>query len=159
MASKRIDSYISSTLKFCLAGIFTPVMTMYVIVGIQFGLEKLGLECTVIWTILWTLTTSIALVAPFVFVRLMNKRLGTGYNFGTDKLIVFNFIELACIQCVLGSRFTTAQILCYGNGGQNGLEFIFTGWLSLPFLALFSIVFDNLRKKKIVEIKAKAQDN
>jgi hypothetical protein len=55
--------------------------------------------------------------------------------------------------------FTNGQILCYGSGGQNGLEFIFTGWLSLPLLILFSVVFDRLRTKRIQEIRLKRINN
>jgi hypothetical protein len=100
------------------------------------------------WTIIWTITTIGLVTAPFVFIKQMNKKLSTGYNFTSDKLLLFNVIEFTFIQCTLASFFTTGQILCYGNGGQNGLEFIFTGWLALPFLVLLSIVFDRFKRKK-----------
>jgi hypothetical protein len=146
-------SYTKSTLKFCIAGLFIPALTVYAIVGLQIGIETTGIECTTAWTIIWTITTFGLVTAPFVFIKRMNKKLSTGYNFTSDKLLLFNVVEFTFIQCTLASFLTTGQILCYGNGGQNGLEFIFTGWLALPFLVLLSIVFDRLRERKIEEVK------
>ena len=159
MTKKKNQSYISSTLKFCIAGLFIPMVTVYTIVGLQMGIDYLGIECNTSWTILWTITTVGAIVAPFVFIRLMNKKLSTGYNFSNDKLLNFNIIEFAFIQCSLGTFFTNGQTLCYGNGGQNGLEFMFTGWLALPFLIVLSLTFDNLRTRKIEELKADKLSN
>ena len=154
MTTKKTQSYISSTLKFCIAGLFIPMLTVYVIVGLQMGIGLLGIECKTSWTILWTMTSIGAVIAPFLFIRLMNKKLSTGYNYSSDKLLNFNIVEYTCIQCILGTFFTNGQTLCYGNGGQNGMEFMFTGWLALPFLIVFSLLFDNLRDRKIGELKA-----
>jgi hypothetical protein len=154
MTKKKNQSYVSSTLKFCIAGLFIPMVTVYAIVGLQMGIDYLGIECKTSWTILWTITTVGAITAPFVFVRLMNKKLSTGYNFSNDKLLNFNIIEFTFIQCSLATFFTNGQTFCYGNGGQNGIEFMFTGWLALPFLIVLSLTFDNLRSSKIEELRA-----
>jgi len=154
MTAKKTQSYISSTLKFCIAGLLIPMLTVYVIVGLQMGIELLGIECKTSWTVLWTITSIGIVIAPFIFIRLMNKKLATGYNYSNDKLLNFNIVEYTCIQCILATLFTNRQTLCYGNGGQNGMEFMFTGWLALPFLIIFSLVFDNLRNRKINELKA-----
>lgn len=153
MITKKKYSFITPTLKFCIAGFFIPGFTAIAIVGLQMGIGLLGIECSKSWTVLWTLTTVGSVAAPFVFVRLMNKRLLEGYNLTTDKLIIFNVIEYTFIQCTLSIFFTSGQTLCYGSGGQNGLEFAFTGWMSMPFLVVLSLVFDNLREIRIEEIK------
>ncbi len=159
MTTKKNQSFISSTLKFCIAGLFIPMVTVYAIVGLQMGIDYLGIECKTSWTILWTITTVGAIAAPFVFVRLMNKKLSTRYNFSNDKLLNFNIIEFTFIQCSLATFFTNGQTLCYGNGGQNGIEFMFTGWLALPFLIVLSLTFDNLRSRKIEELRADKLSN
>lgn len=159
MTTKKNQSFISSTMKFCIAGLFIPMVTVYAIVGLQMGIDYLGIECKTSWTILWTITTVGAIGAPFVFVRLMNKKLSTRYNFLNDKLLNFNIIEFTFIQCSLATFFTNGQTLCYGNGGQNGIEFMFTGWLALPFLIVLSLTFDNLRSRKIEELRADKLSN
>jgi hypothetical protein len=133
MTTKKNQSYISSTLKFCIAGLFIPGFTAVAIVGLQMAIGLVGIECSKSWTVLWTLTSIGAVIAPIVFVRVMNKKLMEGYILTTDKLSIFNIIEYAFIQCTLAIFFTSGQVLCYGNGGQNGIEFVFTGWLSCHF--------------------------
>ena len=154
MTTKKKYSFITPTLKFCIAGLFIPGFTAVAIVGLQMGIGLLGIECSKSWIVLWTLTTIGVVIAPVIFVRLMNKRLLEGYNLTTDKLTIFNIIEYAFIQCTLAMFFTRGQVLCYGNGGQNGIEFVFTGWMALPFLIVLSLVFDNLRERRTEEIKA-----
>lgn len=112
------------------------------------GIGLLGIECSNSWTVLWTLTAIGTVTAPFIFVRIMNKRLLEGYNLTTGKLMIFNIIEYTFIQCTLATFFTSGPTLCYVTDGQNGLEFVFTGWMALPFLVVLSLVFDNLRERK-----------
>lgn len=154
MATNKKQSYISSTLKFCIAGLFISGLTVYVIIGLQMGIEFLVRDCESSWTILWTITIVGAVVTPLVFVRLMYNKLSKGYNFTNDKITNFNVVEYTFIQGSLAIFFTNGHTLCYGHPGQNGLEFIFTGWLALPFLIIFSLVFDNLRSRRIEELKA-----
>jgi hypothetical protein len=152
-------SYIKSTLKFCIAGLFIPGFTAIAILGLQMGLGLLGIECSTSWTVLWTLTAIGMVTAPFIFIRQMNKKLSKGYNLTTDKLTIFNIIEYTFIQATLATFFTNGQTLCYVSDGQNGLEFAFTGWMALPFLVALSLLFDNLRQRKTDEIKERIVSN
>ena len=154
MTTKKKFNFINQTLKFCIAGFFIPGFTAIAILGLQMGIGLLGIECSKSWIILWTLTTVGAVVAPLVFVRLMNKRLLEGYNLTANKLIIFNLVEYAFIQGTLAAFFTNGQTLCYVSDGQNGLEFAFTGWMSMPFLIVLSLLFDNIRERRTEEIKA-----
>jgi hypothetical protein len=73
------------------------------------------------------------------------------------NLIVFNFFEYIFIQAGLASLISNEEMLCYGTDGQNGLEFVFTAWLSLPFLLVFGFLFKYIWKskpQKFVEIEA-----
>jgi hypothetical protein len=159
MATKKKYNFISPTLKFCIAGLFIPGFTAIAIFGLQMGIEGLGIECSASWTILWTVTTIGMVTAPFIFIRLMNKRLLEGYNLTTDSLIIFNIIEYVFIQATLVTFFTSGQTLCYVTDGQNGLEFAFTGWMALPLLILLSLVFDNLRERKTHELNQESLPN
>jgi len=152
-------SYLKSTLKFCIAGLFIPGFTAIAIWGLQMGLGLLGIECSTSWTVLWTLTTIGMVMVPLIFIQQMNKRLSKGYNLTTDKLTIFNLIEYTFIQATLAIFFTSGQTLCYVSDGQNGLEFAFTGWMALPFLVVLSLLFDNLRERKTDELKERKISN
>jgi hypothetical protein len=89
----------------------------------------------------------------------MNKRILNGHNLTIDRLLIFNIIEYSFIQCTLTILFTNGQTLCYRTDGQNGLEFVFTGWIAIPILIVFSYLFDNLREIKISEVKADRLSN
>jgi hypothetical protein len=145
-------SFIKPTLKFSIAGILIPGFTLYAIVGLQIGISFLGIECSRSWELLWLLTAFGAIISPIIFMSIVYKRLKTRYNLDISKLIIFNIIELTFIQCSLGMFFSNSNVLCYGNGGQNGLEYIFTGWLAIPFIIILSLIFDRLRKKRTEEI-------
>jgi hypothetical protein len=151
--------YFTPTLKFSIAGLFIPGFTAILIFGLQMGIGLFGIECSNSWTILWTLTTIGAVITPFVFVRLMNKRILNKGNLTTDKLLIFNIIEYTFIQCTLTTLYTNGQTLCYRTDGQNGLEFVFTGWIAIPILVALSYLFDNLRENKINELKADSLTN
>ncbi|MBK7651427.1 MAG: hypothetical protein IPJ20_12785 [Flammeovirgaceae bacterium] len=154
MTTKKKYNFITPTLKFCIAGFFIPGFTAIIIMGLQMGLGLLGIECSNTWKILWTFTAIGAVITPFIFIRVMNKRLLEGYNLTTDKLQIFNLVEYTFIQCTLTIFFTTGQTLCYVSDGQNGIEFGFTAWMALPILVALSLVFDNLRERKTDKIKA-----
>ena len=154
MTTKKKFNFINQTLKFCIAGLFIPGFTAIAILGLQMGVGLLGVECSKSWIVVWTLTTVGAVVAPLVFIRLMNKRLLEGYNLTANPLIIFNIIEYTFIQSTLATLFTNGQTLCYVSDGQNGLEFAFTGWMSMPFLVALSLVFDTIRERRTEEIKA-----
>ena len=154
MTRKKKYSFISPTLKFCIAGLFIPGFTAAAILGLQMAIGLFGAECETAWIILWMLTSIGAVVAPLIFIRSMNKRLSEGYNLTTKKLIFFNITEYTFIQATLAMFFTNRHTLCYVTDGQNGLEFVFTGWMALPFLVMLSFRFDNLRDEKMYVLKA-----
>ncbi|MBT1696022.1 hypothetical protein KK083_03980 [Fulvivirgaceae bacterium PWU4] len=146
MTTTGKNNFITPTLKFCIAGVFIPGFTAIFIFALQKGLTLLNIECSNSWTILWTLTAVGAVVAPIVFVRKINKWLSGEYSLITGKLLLFNFLEYIFLQCALAAFFTNGHTLCYVTDGQNGLEIVFTGWMALPILIMFSLAFDTLRK-------------
>lgn len=154
MIAKKKYNFISPTLKFCIAGLFIPGFTAAAILGLQMAIGLSGVECKTAWIILWILTSIGLVITPFIFIRLMNKRLSAGYNLTTDKLLFFNIIEYMFIQATLAIFFTNGHTLCYVTDGQNGLEFVFTGWMALPVLIVLSLTFDNLKDEKIYELTA-----
>lgn len=142
------------TLKFCIAGFFIPGLTVIVVFGIQVGLGLLSVECTASWAITWTITTVGMIVAPIYFVRKLKKTLNEGYEISINSLINFNLIEYVFIQSTLAALFSNPRTLCYLSDGQNGLEFVFTGWMAMPLLVMLSLVFDNVRHRRIEAIKS-----
>lgn len=147
--SRRKYNYLRPTLRFCIAGLFIPGFTLMPLLGVQMGVERLGLECARSWIVLWTLTAVGTVVAPVFFIRQINTSLEEGYNFTTYKLLVFNIVEYTLIQCTFATFFTSGATLCYVTDGQNGLAFVFTGWMAIPLLAMLSFVFDRIREKRI----------
>jgi hypothetical protein len=83
---KKKYSFVKSTWKFCIAGIFIPGFTAIAILGLQMGLGVLGIECADTWIILWTLTTIGMVTAPIVFIKKMKTSLSEGYELSADKL-------------------------------------------------------------------------
>jgi hypothetical protein len=149
MRKKKKFRFLNHTLKFSIAGLFIPGFTAILIFGSQMGITFLGIECSDTWMILWTLTSIGAVVAPIIFVRFLYHKLSQDFNLTFIHITVFNIIEYVLLQCALASFFTNGRILCYETDGQNGLEFVFTGWLTIPFLIILSLIFDFLRKRKI----------
>ena len=159
MISTKKQNFIRPTLKFCIAGLFIPGFTAIAIIGLQMGIGLLSGDCKTSWTILWILTTTGMVTAPFIFIRLMNKRLLKGDFQLTGKLLVFNIIEYIFIQATFAKFFTSEQILCSTTDGQNGLEFAFTGWMAIPLLVVLSLRFDHLRKIKFEELNEEKLSN
>ena len=58
------------------------------------------------------------------------------------RLTFFNLFEYIFIQASLVPFFADAQTLCSVSDGQNGLEFVFTAWIALPFLIGLSYFFN-----------------
>lgn len=149
MVVQKRFKYINSTLKFSIAGFFLPAAGAILFLGLQLGLSSLGMECALAIRALWTITFIGLVITPIIFIRLLLQKLREGDQLKSNKLIIFNILQYFFIQCSLASLFTSSQTLCYVTDGQNGLEFAFTGWMALPFLILFSIVFDQLTRKML----------
>ena len=111
-------------------------------------LTFLGIECSLSWTIISSVMAVAAFILPYFFVRYFSKQNFRKVNM-IPKIYFFNILEYIFIQASLIPLFTNGQSLCYGSGGQNGLELVFTAELSLPILIFLSWVFDMLHKKQL----------
>ena len=132
-------NFIKPTLISCAIGIFIPGFTAVLFFLFQNLSDKIGINCENYWNFMWILTSIISVVLPFYFIKNIEKT----KNPTLTKLTLFNFVEYICLQILLGRFFTNSNIICYGSGGENGMELIFTAWLSLPILVCLSFVFKN----------------
>lgn len=138
-------NFLKPTLISCVLGIIIPGFTAILFFLFQILTNKLNIECETYWNSLWILTTVISIVAPIVFIKNIEKT----KNPTLTKLTIFNFIEYICLQCCIAQFFTDGETICYGSGGQNGIELIFTAWLALPILICFSFIFKHRFEKSI----------
>lgn len=138
---------IKPTLIFSIIGIFFPSLTAVGLLGIQELLSNLGHECSEAWKTIWTVTSIAGLILPLLFYRYLS--LMTFNKLGSLKtaLFFFNLLEYVFIQSSLTPIFTSGRTLCYVSDGQNGLELVFTAWLALPILIVFSFIFNGILKK------------
>lgn len=130
-------NFIKPTLISCIIGVFIPGFTAILFLLFQLLTSKLNVECEVFWKSTWILTTIISIVAPIVFIKNIEKT----KNPTLTKLTIFNFVEYISLQAFIGQFFTTGKTICYGSGGENGMELIFSAWLSLPILISLSFLF------------------
>ncbi len=134
------------TLIFSAVGIFIPAFTAILLLGFQMLLSSIGLECHNAWKVLWTITILGGLTLPIFFYRHIKKLTEKKLENLKTRLSVFNLIEYTFIQASLALFFTSGQTLCYVSDGQNGLELVFTAWLALPILIVFSLLFEQRLK-------------
>ena len=139
-------NFIKTTLIFAIFGLFIPGFTAIGLLGLQMLLGKIGIECSTAWTVIWTTTIIAGLFLPYLFYKHITKLTVDKLQSLKSRLTIFNLIEYTFIQSSLTPLFTTGQTLCYGNGGQNGLELVFTAWLSLPILLMLSFIFNQTFK-------------
>lgn len=144
-------NFIKPTLIFAIVGLFIPGFTAIGLLGLQILLSKIGIECSTAWTIIWTTTIIAGLILLFLFYRYIIRLTVENLQSLKTKLTFFNLLEYIFIQSSLTPLFTSGQTLCYGSGGQNGLELVFTAWLALPILVAISIIFNQTIKRKIFE--------
>jgi hypothetical protein len=157
MSEKKTFNFIKPTLKFSLLGLFIPGFTAVLILGLQQGIELLGIECSQTWSILWSLTAIGSIAAPIVFIVIIEKKIFEDNKLKIKYINIFNIIEYIFIQCSLAYFFTNGKTLCYVTDGQNGIEFGFTGWMAIPILIVLSLIFDIVRKRAVVELKYKSK--
>ena len=136
---------------FCLIGFFIPGFTAILLLGIQMLLTEIGMECANSWKLIWTGTWIGMILLPILFFRYLNGKSTMPYQKIKTNLILFNLFEYIFIQASLALLFTNGNILCYGSGGQNGIEFAFTAWLALPILIIFSYFFEYHTETTIAE--------
>ncbi len=140
-------NFIKETLVFSVVGFFIPGFTAIGILGIQILLSKFGIECSIAWIVIWSLSIVAGIIMPILFCRyIYNLRFIKGLPL-SSRLILFNLFEYIFIQASLTPLFTSGYVLCYVSDGQNGLELVFTGWLALPILIIFSFIFDQAFKR------------
>lgn len=136
---------------FCLIGFFIPGFTAILLLGIQMLLTEIGIECANSWKLIWTGTWIGMILLPILFFRYLDGKSTVPYQKIKTNLILFNLFEYIFIQASLASLFTNGNTLCYGSGGQNGIEFAFTAWLALPILIIFSYFFEYHTETTIAE--------
>ena len=154
MTSNKKFNFTRTTFKFGIAGIFIPGFTAIAILAPVTIFRALGIECYVVWTIWWALTTIGAIVAPLTFWKMILKKLSDNQTMTTASVTIFNLLEYTFLQSAFSVFFSSAETRCYGTDGQNGLEFAFTAWIAVPFLILISWLFDNLVDRRTRELKA-----
>jgi hypothetical protein len=130
-------NFVKPTLISCAIGIFIPGFTAILFFLLQLLTDKIGVECRTYWKSIWFLTSIISVASPFFFIENIKKT----KNPTLTKLTLFNFIEYICLQASLAQFFTNSKTICYGSGGQNGIELVFTAWVALPILVCISFVF------------------
>lgn len=139
-------SFTKPTLTFAIIGLFISGFTAIGLLGLQMLLSACGIECSNAWKIIWTISIILALILPYSFYRYITTKEISSLQSLKTKLNFFNFFEYIFIQSSLTGFLTKGQTLCYSSDGQNGLEMVFTAWLSLPFLIVFSIILDRTIK-------------
>src|SRR5687768_8352428 len=154
MVNKSFYYFIKPTLKLSLAGIFIAGFTAILFFFVQTGLTYLGVECSMAWIILWIITTIGAVASPIIFIRKLKKSMEQGYDLTPRDIIIFNLIEYSFIQCSLAALVSSSKTLCYTTNGQNGLQFVFTAWIAIPILITLSLLFDQIRKIKYLEVRS-----
>jgi hypothetical protein len=135
-------NFVKTTLKFSLAGVFIPGFTAILLMGIQMLLTACGIECSISWIIIWMMSSIGAITVPIFFVRKINRSQAADLGLRSNDLIFFNLVEYTFLQGSLSMLFSNAHTLCYVSDGQNGLQFVFTGWIALPVLILLSFYFE-----------------
>jgi len=130
-------NFVKPTLISCAVGFFIPGFTAILFFLFQLLTDKIGIDCSTSWKSIWILTSLISVALPFVFIENIKKT----NNPTLTKLTLFNFIEYISLQASLAQFFTDSKTICYGSGGQNGIELVFTAWIALPILVCISFVF------------------
>lgn len=97
MALKNDLKFTISTLKFSIAGLLIPGFTAIIILGLQMGIQLLGVECSNSWLILWITTSIGAMITPLIFAR----RLKFG-NLPSKEIHLFNIIEYTFLSMPFG---------------------------------------------------------
>ncbi len=131
---------------FAIVGLFIPGFTALGLLGLQMFLSNLGIECSNAWAIIWTTTIIAGIILPFLFYRHITRLTIEKLHSLKTRLTFFNLLEYIFIQSSLTPLFTNGRTLCYVGDGQNGLELVFTAWLALPILILFSFIFNHTFK-------------
>ena len=137
-------NFIKPTLIFAIVGLFISGFTAIGLLGLQMLLSNVGIECSTAWTIIWSTTITAGLILPFLFYRHITHLTVDKLQSLKTRLTFFNLFEYIFIQSSLTPLFTSRRTLCYLSDGQNGIELVFTAWLALPIIIIFSFIFTRL---------------
>ena len=137
-------NFLNSTIIFSIIGIFLGGFTIFISYGFQQLILNTGIECVKSMQITWVFMLISSLFLPVIFGFYIKKIKKEEVKNLTSKNVIFNFLELTFLQTALAIFFSKPEILCFGKGGQNGLELVFTAWLSIPILILFSLIFNRI---------------
>lgn len=140
--------FVHPTLVFCAIGLFIPGFSAVLLVGMQTLLTQLGMKCNTSWLAIWTIAWIGMFLAPALFIMYLKDKNYRGNSSLKWKLNLFNLLLYIFMQASFSSLISDANMLCYGTDGQNGLELVFTAWLSLPILLILSFAFKYIWKTK-----------
>ena len=141
---------------FLIIGFFIPGFTAIAILGLQMLIQACGIECSKTWTILWLITITGSIALPIMMYRTVKNR-NISHKSLKLRLNTFNLFEYLFIQASLTVFISNPKMLCYGTDGQNGLEFVFTAWLALPLLFLFSVLLKKVQNDQLDRKNISAQ--
>ena len=142
-------NYIFTTFIFCIIGLFAPAISMLLISGFQLLISTIRISCEDSWHLIWAISWIGLIIWPILFFQLLYIKKSSEIRKIKNRLIWLNTLGYLSIQISVGSLLSSAEILCYGIDGQIGLEYVFTAWLALPILFLFSVILDRLLIKQI----------
>lgn len=139
--TRKKFNFLINSLIFSLIGIFIPGFTLVFIFLMQKLSDEAGLECSMFWKATWIMGWIGTLSLPYYFYHHFKSVKLKNLHLLKTHLLLFNFLFYISLQISFGSFMTNANTLCYVSDGENGLEFIFTAWLSLPIIMVFSYIF------------------
>lgn len=135
-----------STLRFSIVGFFIPGFTMMFVAIVQMMLAQLINDCEIAWNLIFVLTTIGAFIAPIVFGRqAIQWDLRTAHY--QRKLFGYNLMEYTFLQVSIGWLYGNSYTLCNVTDGQNGLQFVFTAWMGIILLNVYSLMLDLINSK------------
>lgn len=141
--------FIGPTISFSLIGIIISAFPAIILLGSESGLEKLGLDCIEAMSVIWHFAVCICVLLPVFFFFYLRRSERWFSDLGIKRRVIFfNSALYVCIPAALEPYFSTAHTLCYVSDGQNGLELVFSAWLSLPILLLISVAFELFFRKR-----------
>jgi hypothetical protein len=145
-------NFLKPTLIFAVIGLFAVGLSAIISSCIQMAVA-IAVDCVIAWKIVWFIYLLSAIMLPIFFNRYIKS------TKNPDKIIrnlnIFNFVEYSFIQIALLPCFTGFKTLCFVVDGQNGIELVFTAWLSIPLLLLFSFLWKNSFKQNGLNINQK----
>ena len=147
------NRFTKPTLYFSLVGFIAAAIPALFFIGVESCLEKLGYSCISAIPIICNCAAFICLLLPIsFFVYLLRSHSSFSDSQIKGRILIFDSILFLCIPTALEPYVSTANTLCNVADGQNGLELVFSAWLALPVLLLFSFIFEQIFKGRQIAI-------